>query len=108
MNKKFYYVLLIELLVFFVLGILLIIHWRSDAEVGTAISDWQSDYIMYDEVQGWYVDEEMVDTEESTDILYGPFISLKRGTYSVKIEYECDQNQGILVYAGNEIGRAHV
>ncbi len=101
MNKKFYYVLLIELLVFFVLGILLIIHWRSDAEVGTAIPDWQSDYIMYDEVQGWYVDEDMVDIEESADILYGPFISLKRGTYSVKVEYECDQNQNIQVYAGN-------
>lgn len=101
MDKKFCYVLLTELLILFVLGILLIIHWRSDAEVDIAISDWQSDHIMYDAIQGWYVDEEMVDLEESADILYGPFISLKRGTYSVKAEYECDQNQSIQIYAGN-------
>lgn len=100
-GKKFYLVLLIEFLVFCVLGTVLLTQWRSDSEVNAAVSDWQSDYIMYDETQGWYVDEVMVGTEESTDILYGPFISLKRGTYSVKIDYECEQNQSSLVYAGN-------
>jgi hypothetical protein len=100
-GKKFYYVLLIELLVLVVLGIVLITDWRAVSEVDVAVSDWQSDYIMYDETQGWYVDEGMVGVEESTDILCGPFISLRRGTYSVKIEYECEQNQSSCVYAGN-------
>lgn len=65
--------------------------------VGTSISDWQSDYITYN--NGWYVDESIVQTDDTIDIIYGPYVAVKRGSYSVKIDYICDRDQTCLVYA---------
>ena len=59
--------------------------------IDTSIKNWKSKYIEYSE--GWYVDEEILQTDEPVVLIYGPGIDLPKGTYSIRIEYECDNNQ---------------
>lgn len=103
MNKKrkIGYILLVEMLILLIMGINIVIQWRKDDTIDISIRDWKSDYIEYDAINGWYVDDKTVKTEEDVDILYGPFISLEKGTYSVNIDYHCDKEQHFLAFAGD-------
>lgn len=76
--------------------------YRNNIVVDVSISDWGSNYIDFD--NGWYVDESIMDTQDTIDIICGPYIALKQGTYTVSVEYECDHDQACLVFAngGNE------
>lgn len=102
MDKKriFRYLLSIEILILLMLGILLVRRWRSNEELDLAITDWQSEYIEYDEVNGWNAVEELLPIENAVNIIYGPFIELKKGAYRVKIAYHCDEDQICLESAG--------
>ena len=100
-KKKIGYVLMVEILILLIMGINVVIQWRKNDSIDVSIRDWKSDYIEYDEINGWYVDEKLVKTEGDIDILSGPFISLKKGTYSVKVEYHCDKEQHCLAFAGD-------
>lgn len=100
-KKKIGYVLMVEILILLIIGINVVIQWRKNDSIDVSIRDWKSDYIEYDEINGWYVDEKLVKTEGNIDILSGPFISLKKGTYSVKVEYHCDKEQHCLAFAGD-------
>lgn len=71
---------------------------RSDIKI--PLSDWKSKYITY-HIGGWYIDEDIVQTDDTIDMIYGPYIELKKGTYSIRIDYECEEDQGCLVYANS-------
>ena len=103
MNKKrkIGYILLVEMLILLIMGINIVIQWRKDDTIDISIRDWKSDYIEYDAINGWYVDDKTVKTEENVDILYGPFISLEKGTYSVNIDYHCEKEQHFLSFSGD-------
>lgn len=66
-------------LLFFVLaevivisGLVIILLNRSNEDINTSITDWESNYIDYD--NGWYVDENIIKTSTPVDIIYGPYI----------------------------------
>lgn len=71
---------------------------RPDLKI--PLADWQSKYISY-RMGGWYIDENIVQTEDTIDMIYGPYTELKKGTYSIRIDYECEEDQGCLVYASS-------
>lgn len=71
-------------------------------DTGISISNFSSDYSTYDGI--WYVDnniEQKDDTEEIT-LLYGPFIYLPKGNYTLVVRYDCDEDQLIRPYAAEE------
>lgn len=78
---------------------LAMVHYRNGIAIDTSIMDWGSNYVEFD--NGWFVDENILQTEEPVDLICGPYIELKKGTYTLKIEYECDDTQSCLVYAAN-------
>ena len=96
-SKKIIGLLACETLIMILLGIVLIVQWKSGKPIDVSISDWKSDYVEYDSINGWCADEKSLPTEESINLIYGPFVELKKGTYRVKIEYHCDCNQDCLV-----------
>lgn len=100
--KRIKLLLAFESLILIAMGIALIVRWRSSQELAVSIADWKSDYAAYDDLNGWNFNEDTVQTKNSVDVLYGPFIDLKKGTYSVDIEYHCDQNQSSLVSAEDD------
>lgn len=100
-RKKIYKFLLpIEILILFALGILFIVRWRTNQNIDLAITDWESDYTVYDDINGWYVDEELIKTQENISVISGPSCYLKKGTYCAKITYHCDYDQSCTAYAG--------
>ncbi len=80
--------------------------------VDVSLSDWESVYIAYKD--GWYIDESIMqaqdgggnDMQESagTGILYGPYIALEQGTYSILIAYDCDSSQSCLIHGVSDEG----
>ncbi len=71
---------------------------RSNAQaVRVSLSDWSSDYILYED--GWYADESSLPTDDTVDMIYGPYCSLARGSYTVRIDYSCSSDQSCRVLA---------
>lgn len=102
MDKKkiFRYILSAEILILLMLVVLLVVQWRSNEGMDLSIADWQSEYIEYDGVNGWNAKEELLPIENTVNIISGPFIELKKGTYRIKIAYHCDVDQVCLESAG--------
>lgn len=61
--------------------------------VDVAAADWKSDYVVFDNMNGWYVDEDILRTDSGIDFIYGPGIMLRKGVYRVKLGYRCSDNQ---------------
>lgn len=108
--KKWHIIVIFEVVVIVFLSITIILQaYRKDSVVDVSLSDWKSTrYFSYDE-DGWYIDETMLKMDDGKKPvrLYGPYISLDQGTYSVSIEYECEYDQSCEIYA-NDIKDAYV
>lgn len=93
MEKKqvWIWVCIFEILLLGVAAVFVIKDIKNNGIVDTSIRNWKSKYIEYSE--GWYVDEEVLQIDEPVVLIYGPGIDLPKGTYSIRIEYECDNNQ---------------
>lgn len=74
---------------------------RKSIPFDIQLSDWMSNSIQYSD--GWYADSEIVPIEGngSIDLLFGPYISLTKGYYTITVLYECEQNQSARPYANN-------
>lgn len=77
-----------------------------DADLAPSIDNWESRYLDLSP-DGWYVDEgiaaqkgisDQTDEDGRVEIIYGPFISLEKGRYVVRVNYECSDQQAIRVY----------
>ncbi len=66
-----------------------------------SIDDWKSEHAVYRN-NGLSVDPEIKDSGEETVFLWGPYIPLKRGSYSAKINYSADADQTCNVTASYE------
>lgn len=93
-RKRTFIILLIEAVILTVLAVGIA---QQNRVIDTSISDWQSAFIEYRD--GWYIDEDISSVDGEEGILYGPFIPLKKGVYSVSIEYECSISQNCFLYA---------
>ncbi len=101
-NRFFRIILLLECILFLLLSGNLLIK-RSRAVLYTPpVDSWESRMITYDD--GWHMTGQFFRESgyphgEYTEIIYGPFISLPKGDYTVRIDYDCDSDQEFHVYA---------
>ena len=61
--KKMTGLLACEILIMILLGIVLIVQWKSNRDIDVSIKDWESDYVVYDNDNGWYIDGELLKDE---------------------------------------------
>lgn len=110
-NKRaIWWLILAELVVLICLVVLIGMNRNKTIEI--ALTDWESVYIEYDE--GWYIDENImqswyndagaVQENAETGILFGPYIALGQGNYSILLEYDCNNNQSCLIHAVSDDG----
>lgn len=64
----------------------------------TDLSLWQSNYSFYSDGE-WYIDSSMVYSSETVDFIYGPYMELPKGDYTLQIWYECSKSQSVLPFA---------
>lgn len=113
-NKKQY----IGLLLFQVLIIILLfIHFvdaRKNAEiVSPPISMWESRMIQFDEdgfewfISGQFYREAGYTVNEDTEAIYGPFLNLKKGNYTLTVDYQVDSQQTVRAYAFEQEDKIH-
>ena len=60
--------------------------------VESPLEAWKSDHTEFQDGK-WYIDSEIVQTSSLTTFLYGPYIEVPKGDYTVTVCYECDSNQ---------------
>ncbi len=58
--------------------------------------------IKYDDENGWEVKRKPRGWKTEGDLIYGPYIKLDKGTYTIYIDYEADQDQSLVPIANNE------
>lgn len=95
-TKTCAWILLIQVLTLLGLTAFLFPGKEQERRIGTDISDWQCRYAEYED--GWYIDSDFV-SGKTVDFIYGPYVELPRGSYTVKISYRCDSDQSFLPYA---------
>ncbi len=101
-RKQIWCLLGAEILILLFWTFRMLIYFQTDQSLGFMLSDWKSDYIDYDDSCGWYTNGENIDVQEEINLLYGPSIPLKKGTYTANIEYRCAQAQHCLVDVGTD------
>lgn len=96
-NRIFISLLLIEILI---IGIFIRIIC-SETYVSESVQNQMISKNITQNKEGiWYTDENS-DIKEDTIFLYGPYISLNQGSYTVAVSYEADHNQVMDIYSRN-------
>ena len=81
----------IEIIICCVLAAVVLVKNGDKDPLDIKLSDWKSDYIQYD--NGWYADGTIVSTSDQIDLLSGPYVDLKRGSYAVTVDYSTEYEQ---------------
>lgn len=102
MKKYMWLLVLIELLVLVMMGVMLVVRWRSSQNIDVSVTDWESDYVAYDSINGWSIDEKNFRSEGGIDFIHGPYIMLEKGTYRIMMEYHCDYDQSCSAYSEDD------
>ena len=71
------------------------------------IEKWQSDYINYQN-NSWYADSDSVPTDEEIDLVISPEAVIPRGSYTVKVDYECSSLQYCWAVSTNFISSSRI
>ena len=100
MKKKVRLLLLIELLVTIVfIGMICINHSKDFEQIPVSLGDWISRDIEYSGTD-WHVDGDQIQVNGgAVDLIYGPYIELPKGSYTVDIWYHCENSQSAELYA---------
>lgn len=101
-QKSFRLILILEGIALAFLLISLISHYRAAQIVTPPLNFWQSRMISYEDgwhMTGQFYSESGYERGQYTEIIYGPFISLPKGDYTLRIDYACDADQTFRVYA---------
>lgn len=91
------YICIIEVMILAAMTTVLLNQYRKRLEIEMPLADYQSGYVIYSG-DGWYIDERF--SEDNMEISYpimflsGPNTELPRGTYTVKIQYIAEADQG--------------
>ena len=64
---------------------------------------WSSSYVEYQE-ERWYINPELVEESGAITFIYGPYIDVPKGDYTITVCYECDYDQAFqpFVYETNK------
>lgn len=89
MNKKKRVIYIVQIIITIVLCGLMIYKGKTCWERDIQLSDFKSDYIGYNDGR-WSVSAGSIDSEDNIVLLYGPYETIKPGSYSVTLDYYCD------------------
>lgn len=71
------------------------------------LGEWRSEYMVYDG-QDWELSDSsaqkmygLLEEDDTACLLYGPFVKLPKGSYTITISYESDGKLLLIPYAGN-------
>ncbi|MGN0482435.1 MAG: hypothetical protein ACI4HI_02670 [Lachnospiraceae bacterium] len=111
MKKKIGILVAVQLILLIGFGIFAATKERTS--LNPEMDSWQSQKAVYDETQNsWYVDAdsnagESNDTSDKEDqsTICGPYIDLKKGSYTVTVAYETDTDHTCTFAADGETGR---
>ena len=86
MNKKKRVIYIVQIIITIVLCGLMIYKGKTCWKRDIQLSDFKSDYIGYND-GGWNVSAGSIDSEDNIVLLYGPYETIKPGSYSVTLDY---------------------
>lgn len=100
------HIILAEIIILSLLIILFVFRKQGAPEsldTGVSAVDFSSNYIIFD--NGWHIGPDSFEAgNETIDMLYGPFLTLAKGDYTIVISYNCDEKQSARPYsAGSNI-----
>ena len=93
--SKIIIALIIEIIILFTVFIMILNYSPSTLDVD--LSQWQSNHITYEDEQ-WSVDAGEI-SKSTIDLIYGPYIEVKKGDYTVDVSYMCDDDQSFKIHA---------
>ena len=99
-SRCFLFVLITQAVIIAAFVVLICVKASSPKQINTSLSDWKSDYIKFSEGV-WYADADSVNVDETVRLIYGPYVSLKKGFYSVTVNYDCESEQLASATAGD-------
>lgn len=104
LSKKSYLKILLAGIVLIAALMTVALTVRIDRALEIPLDSWISGYASYSE-SGWYVDHSMTDKRESYYALYGPYIEMKKGSYTAEISYKTNIDRTLTAYANGDQGR---
>lgn len=99
MQKHIKKILIIELLAFIAFLAMCFMRGKnSNTVIDAPLETWATEYLAFGD-DCWYVEDWGSELEKPIDLLYGPYVYLEKGDYTISIEYECEENQSFEPYA---------
>lgn len=91
-RKVWLFIIILEILVLAGLCLNLIQARKQEKPLEVGLNQWSSNYINY-ENEKWMVEEGELPEGQVVDLIYGPYIELPKGDYTISIHYKCDEDQ---------------
>lgn len=103
MKKKYTTLILVDIITIIMIVLLSVMGNEEKKGLDISMSEWKSDYVEIKNNQ-WKISSDLENNSEEKVFLYGPYISLSKGIYTLQVWYQCDENQSMLPYAngGND------
>lgn len=104
MRKHIKKILIIEFLVLAAYLVFAAIKCNDEqTRLDIPLEAWKSDHVKFQDGE-WYVNPELLETDHMTTFLYGPYVEVPKGDYTVTVCYECDSDQNFqpFVYETNK------
>lgn len=89
MNKKKRVIYIVQIIITIVLCGLMIYKGKTSWKRDIQLADFKSDYIGYNDGK-WSVSSGVIESEDNIVLLYGPYETIKPGSYSVTLDYYSD------------------
>ncbi len=99
-KKTLIYICIIQLVILAIVFCVLLINRSTNRYIDVDLSQWKSAFVQY-ENNKWAIDEGTIEGENTIDFLYGPYMHLPKGHYTINIWYECDSNQSFQPFANS-------
>ena len=103
MKRKYTKLILVDIIIIIMSVLLSMMGNEGKKKLDISMSEWKSDYVEIKNNQ-WKISSNLENNSEEKVFLYGPYVSLSKGTYTLQVWYQCDENQSMLPYAngGND------
>lgn len=104
MKSEYKWIISAEIIILLMVAIVFLYKKYGNVDAlntGIIAKDFSSRYISYN--NGWYIDENTADLpEDEIDMIYGPFIAIPKGDYTLVLSYDSDRQQDVVPYSSGE------
>ena len=95
-DKYFLIVIAVQIVIIAALGVMTYSAAKHPKTISAPLITWDSKYANYID-DYWYIDHNAISKDNTVDMIYGPYVKLKKGAYLVTIDYECTSEQSAYV-----------